>query len=86
VIIKTPFLSLVNILAGREVAPELMPWTGGVKNLSKTTLDLMADRERLHTMRQELLGLSAPLERRDLDAAGRAADLVIELMGQGTSS
>ncbi|MHC4984976.1 MAG: lipid-A-disaccharide synthase [Planctomycetota bacterium] len=85
-IIKTPFLSLVNILAGREVAPELMPWTGGVKNLSKTTLDLMADRERLHTMRQELLGISAPLERRDLDAAGRAADLVIDLIGRGAAS
>ena len=79
-IIKTPFLSLVNVLAGREVAPELMPWTGGVKNLSKTTLDLMSDPDRLTAMRQDLLDISAPLEHRDQDAAERAAELVVELL------
>lgn len=80
-LIRTPYLSLVNILAGRSVVPELMPWHGSVQRLNAMVLEVMDDLGYLCEARQTLRELVAPLRLPSpRTAADRAADLVIDLL------
>ena len=79
-LVATPYFTLVNILAGRQLVPELVPLrrTGG---LIDTVMELMSDLGCLHEIRQSLLEIVAPLcVAPPQTAAGRAADLVIEVL------
>lgn len=60
-LIKLPYLSLANILAGRRLVPEMMPWHGDARGLVATVLEVMNDLGCLFEMRQDLLELTAPL-------------------------
>jgi len=80
-LIRTPHLSLVNILAGRRLVPELMPWHGDVPALTRTVLEAMQDLGGLLETRQELLGLVDPLRPADgRPAADHAADIICRLL------
>ncbi|MHC4561323.1 MAG: lipid-A-disaccharide synthase [Planctomycetota bacterium] len=79
-LIRTRHLSLVNVLAGREVVPELMPWFGDVDEVVHTTLMMMSDVFRLHQIRDDLLTITAPLENRPQSTAEATADLVMKLL------
>ena len=59
-LLHTRQLSLVNILAGRKIVPECMPWFGNVGQLIDTTLEAMNDYGWLVAIRQKLLDLTAP--------------------------
>ncbi|MFA6135334.1 MAG: lipid-A-disaccharide synthase [Phycisphaerae bacterium] len=59
--VGTKYFSLVNILAGREMVPELMPWHGNVRQLRSAVLEVMEDYGYLFQVRQELLDLTALL-------------------------
>jgi len=77
----TPFLSLVNILAGRELVTELMPWRGNPAHLDAAVTDALADLGHLHELRDDLLTLTAPLHPHDnQNAADRTADMVVEML------
>jgi lipid-A-disaccharide synthase len=77
-IIKTPFLSLVNILAGRELVPELMPWFGEDGSVLEAMDALLSDAERRRTTSVALKELVAPLAR--TRASERTAELVEQLI------
>jgi len=79
-LVRTKRMSLVNILAGREIVPELMPWYGSSSKLVQATLEMMDDPARLAQARRDLLEVTAPLEGRPQPAAQAVADLVIELL------
>jgi lipid-A-disaccharide synthase len=80
-LLHTRELSLVNILAGRRIVPELMPWFGDVKHLIDATLDAMDDYGWLVDTRNKLLALTAPLRSAGpATAAENAADLVLGLL------
>ena len=80
-LIRTPHLSLVNILAGRELVPELMPWHGNVKELTAAVMELMEDLGGLVEMRSELLALADSLAcPRGRSASANAADLIVGLL------
>ena len=80
-LIRTPHLSLVNILAGRRIVPELMPWYGSAKVLSSMVIDTMSDLGFLFEARRGLLevadSLRAPGGR---SASDNTADLVADLL------
>ena len=76
-LIRIPHLSLVNILAGREIAPELMPHFRD-RRLIENALAMLADSERLQQARGDLLAVTAPLENRPQPTADEVADMVIE--------
>ena len=76
-LIRIPHLSLVNILAGREIVPELMPYFAD-RQLTETAVALLADPDRLQQTRDSLLAVTAPLENRPQPTAEAVADLVIE--------
>ncbi len=79
-LIRTPYLSLVNILAQRELVPELMPWYGDVDKLTHAAEGMLADLAGLKRVRGEMLKLVAPLRAAQATAADNAADLVVETM------
>ncbi len=79
-VVRTPHLSLVNILAGREVVPELMPWHGSDRQLVDATLSMMQDPARLAQARSDLLAVTAPLENRPKPTAEAVTDLVLGLL------
>jgi len=81
-LIRTPFLSLVNILAGRAIVPELMPWFGDVQEVIEKVLVMMADRQRLHAARRDLLAVADGMKAHATSAAEGAADLVMELLAE----
>jgi len=77
----TPFLSLVNILAGHELVTELMPWRGHPARLEAAALDAMADLGQLRELRDDLLNLVSPLAPHDnQNAADRAAEMILQLL------
>jgi len=83
----TPFLSLVNILAGRELVTELMPWRGNPARLEAAALDALDDLGHLHELREDLLHLVHSLQPHDeKTAADRTADMVVELLTKRATS
>lgn len=79
-LIRTKYLSLVNILAGYELSPELMPWFGNRNQLWRAVEGLLGDTATLKATRQKLLELVKPLRIEGGSAAGNTAELVIEVM------
>ena len=80
-VVKTPHLSLVNILAGRRIIPELMPWHGSARQLTSMVMDSMDDLGYLYEVRQELLDVTDSLRGDgDSTASDNAARLVAEVL------
>jgi lipid-A-disaccharide synthase len=59
--VPTPYFSLVNILAGKRLLPELTPWHGSAEQLTAATFEAMEDLGYLVDCRQALLKLVEPL-------------------------
>ena len=82
-ILATPHLSLVNILAGRRMVPELMPWHGEVDRLVDIVLEVMDDLAWLIETRSRLREIVAPLRAAPgQTASDNAAKLVVDLMNE----
>ena len=76
-LIRTPYLSLVNILAGRELVPELMPWFGDTDALVRAAEDMLVDLDRLRQTSRALQALVRPLRAAPgTSAADNTADLI----------
>jgi lipid-A-disaccharide synthase len=82
-LLRTPHLSLVNILAGRRLVPELMPWSGRAGPLIETVFEVMDDYGWLCEVRRELRGLVEPLRAPGGSASDNAAELALRLIGRG---
>ena len=80
---RTKSLSLVNILAGRKIVPELMPWNGNVKKLCDAALMVMGDLGYLTSTQKKLLELTKPLALPAPHLASQnTADLVIKIISE----
>ncbi len=80
-LIRTPHLSLVNILAGKTLVPELMPWFGDTNELLRSAEKMMGDVAGLEKLQRELTQLVAPLRVLPPDsAADNAARIVMSVM------
>ena len=79
--VNTPSFSLVNILAGRKIVPELMPWHGNVKKLKAAVKEVMDDYGYLFEIRKQLAALTAPLRvAPPASASDNAAELAVRLL------
>jgi len=83
-LLRTRYLSLVNILAGKELVPELMPWFGDANLLAEAAEGVLADPDRMARTRRDLLELVEPLKAGPgATAADRAAELVVRTIAGG---
>ncbi|MEG3134910.1 lipid-A-disaccharide synthase [Rouxiella sp. T17] len=75
-LVKTPYVSLPNLLAGREIVTELLQEECVPDKLSVALLPLLAGGEKSHELRQTFTTLHESIRR---DADEQAAQAVIEL-------
>jgi len=79
-LIRTKFLSLVNILAGEELVPEFMPYFSSTRPVVESIECLVADKEKLARVSRRLIELTEPLGRGS--AAEKVAQVAVEMLHQ----
>ena len=77
-IVKTRFLSLVNVLARRELVPEFMPYFGSIDPIVQSIERLIADTDTLVRVSGELVELAAPLS--GCKASEKVAKIVAQML------
>lgn len=82
-LVRTPHLSLANILAGRRIVPEFMPYYTSTEPIAAEALDILANTARRDTMRNELDAVIRSLG--TADAARNAAAMAIEMINSRTA-
>ena len=75
--LKQPFVSLPNLLAGKELVPEILQEAATPENLANAVMDFLNDSSLTDSMQAEFLALHNDL-RRDADQA--AAKAILELI------
>lgn len=61
IVANTPFLGIVNIIAGKEVAPEFLQYEATPENIAAKLSELISDESKLKAMRGELMRVKASL-------------------------
>lgn len=80
--IKVKYASLVNLVAGKAVVPELLQYEATPENIYKEILPLLRNREAAETMRHELSKVTAQLG--GPGASKRAAKLAMAMLAAGS--
>ena len=73
------FLGIVNIIAGREIAPEFLQYKATPENISRAIVSILADAEKMKSMRKDL-----NMVRNSLGSPGaslRAARAILPILG-----
>ncbi len=76
-LVKSPFISLANMLAGEEIAPEFIQDSIQPKALAEALINVLEAEEKTGLVRE--VGYRVHKQLR-LDASSRAADAVLELV------
>ncbi len=76
--IHTPHLSLVNILAGRRIVPEFMPYYTSTEPIAAEALDLLGNETRRRRMREDLEQVVRSLGTQP--AAAHTARMAVEMI------
>lgn len=77
-IIKTPHLSLPNILAQSRIVPEFMPYYESIDPIVESAAALLREEDRREKMRHELERVVAPL--REKPASANAARMLLDII------
>ncbi|MHC4436075.1 MAG: lipid-A-disaccharide synthase [Planctomycetota bacterium] len=77
-IVKTRYLSLVNILAGRELVPEFMPYFTSTEPIITSIEQLLQDKNKLAQLSSELTRLTKPLAEKK--ACREVANIAVDLL------
>ena len=78
-LLKTKYLSLVNILADRELVPEFMPYFGSIEPIVEVIEQLLEDKDKLAKVSSELIKLAEPLAAKK--ASRQVAETAIKMLG-----
>ena len=77
-IIKTKYLSLVNILACRELVPEFMPYFTSIEPIITSIEQLLQDKDMLSQLSTELTRLTKPLAEKK--ACQEGANIALDML------
>jgi lipid-A-disaccharide synthase len=77
-IVKTPHLSLVNILAGRRIVPEFMPYVRDTAEVARVAGQLLVDETWRKIMVEQLGETVRPLEK--TNASSNVCRIIREML------
>ncbi|HEY6403234.1 MAG TPA: lipid-A-disaccharide synthase, partial [Blastocatellia bacterium] len=77
-LINTPFVGMPNLIAGKEIAPELLQDDLNAENLAKTIVEFLGDPARLRRSRDDLAKVRNKLG--EANASERAANRILDLI------
>lgn len=77
-LVKTKYLSLVNILAGKELMPEFMPYFSSIEPIVESIEQFLENKDALAQGSSELISLVEPLAEKK--ASDKVAEIVIEML------
>jgi lipid-A-disaccharide synthase len=77
-LVKTKYLSLVNILSGRELVPEFMPYFNSIDPIEAAIEQLLQDSDKLARISRSLTMLIEPLAKKK--AREEVAKIAVEMM------
>ncbi|MFA4991324.1 MAG: lipid-A-disaccharide synthase [Candidatus Omnitrophota bacterium] len=77
-LIKIPDIGLVNVVAGKRIAPELVQFDMTPKNISREVLRILGDKKSLHEIRENLKQVKNKLG--DRGAIDRAAHAIYKFL------
>jgi lipid A disaccharide synthetase len=75
---NTKYLSLVNILSGRELVPEFMPNFTSIDPIVASIEQLLQDSDKLAQLSRELTRLTEPLAEKN--ASREVAKIALEML------
>jgi len=79
-LVQVPHFGLVNLVAGRELVPELLQNAASAQNIALAVENMLADRHTFNQLKQQLVDL------RDVLGGGGAsekvAELALEMLGE----
>ncbi len=78
-LVRTRFLSLVNILAQRELVPEFMPYFTSINPIVEAVYRHLGTKTRLVKLSHDLVSLIEPLAK--YNASDKTAQIALELLG-----
>jgi len=81
-LLKTKFLSLVNILAERELVPEFMPYFRSIEPVVQAIEQLLEDKDRLTRTSAELIEIAESLKQ--TKASEQVAQIAAEMLTGGS--
>ena len=76
-IVRIPYYSLPNILAGRQIVPEFMPYYTSTAPIASAAISLLNSPARRDAMSRDLAKIVAPLRNRN--ASMNTAELLLEM-------
>ena len=82
-LLKTRQLSLVNILAGRELVPEFMPYYTSTDPIAERAIELLSDADARRQMSDALAALIKPLVK--TGASENTARILLEMIDEQDS-
>lgn len=77
-LIRTPHLSLPNIVAGRKLVPEYMPYFTSIEPIVDTAMGYLNNTERLQKASADLIDLVKPLA--GCNTADRVAEMILKMV------
>jgi lipid-A-disaccharide synthase len=79
-LIRVPFIGLANLIAGRQVMPELIQKEASADRIARTVEEIVFSPETLEQMRRGLSRIR--LRMGQPGASGRVADIAMEMLGE----
>jgi lipid-A-disaccharide synthase len=79
-LINTPFVGMPNLIAEKEIAPELLQYDLNEERLAKLIVEFLSDSSRLQRSRDDLAEVRKKLG--EVNASERAASRILDLLGK----
>ena len=77
-LIKSKYLSLVNILSDKELVPEFMPYFSSIEPILASIEQLLNNKDKLVQTSKSLIGLTGPLAEKK--ARNEVAKIIVEML------
>jgi len=80
-VLRIPHIALVNVVAGRQIVPELVQYRATPARVARSVMELLRNQERCEAMRKDLRAVATKLG--EPGAVDRAAEAVLDLLATG---